>query len=115
MRGALKERTNNDTGEHRHGLKQYSGKHGNFKEPDDHDTAEQGGRALRHLYDMRPEAAALAIDSLKTAHPGHPIGHFLDGLVVWWDIPPVLSELSRIHLSPPRRTTPRSSRGHPLH
>ena len=67
----------------------WSGPYGSIL--DDHETAEQGGRALRHLYDMRPEAAQSAIDSLKAAHPGHPIGFFLEGLVVWWDILPVLS------------------------
>ncbi len=67
----------------------WSGPYGSIL--DDHETAEQGGRALHHLYDMRPEAAEAAIDSLKAAHPGHPIGYFLDGLVVWWDILPVLS------------------------
>jgi tetratricopeptide (TPR) repeat protein len=73
----------------------WSGPYGSIL--DNHATAEQGGRALRHLYDMRPEAAQSAIDSLKAAYPGHPIGHFLDGLVVWWDILPELSVADTRH------------------
>ncbi|MBO6575376.1 MAG: tetratricopeptide repeat protein [Rhodothermales bacterium] len=58
---------------------------------DDPDTFAQGGRALQHLYDMNPAAARATIDSLKAAHPRHPIGPYLEGLTVWWEILPVLS------------------------
>jgi tetratricopeptide (TPR) repeat protein len=58
---------------------------------DDTETADRGARALRMLYDMDSAGARLAIDSLKQAYPGHPIGPFLDGLVIWWRILPDLS------------------------
>ncbi|NNE71927.1 MAG: hypothetical protein HKN29_16400 [Rhodothermales bacterium] len=67
----------------------WSGDYGSIL--DDPETAAQGGRALSHLYDMRPAQARAVIDSLKADYPGHPIGFFLDGLVVWWDILPVIS------------------------
>jgi tetratricopeptide (TPR) repeat protein len=58
---------------------------------DDPDTAAQGERALRYIYDMRPADAVAVIDSLKARYPGHPMGPFLDGLVIWWEILPVIS------------------------
>ncbi len=58
---------------------------------DDAETADRGARALRLLYDMDSEGAKLAIDSLKQDYPDHPIGPFLDGLVIWWQILPELS------------------------
>lgn len=67
----------------------WSGPYGSIM--DDPATAARGARALTHLYDMRPSEARSVIDSLKAEHPGHPIGDFLDGLVIWWDILPVIS------------------------
>lgn len=57
---------------------------------DNPQTAAQGRRALVALYDMDLGRATLIIDSLKTRHPGHPVGPFLEALVIWWQILPNL-------------------------
>lgn len=64
---------------------------------DDAATVALGKEGLAALYGGRLDEAARIFARLKTKHPGHPIGPFLEGLVIWWQILPDLTEDDRTH------------------
>ncbi|MEQ9103135.1 MAG: tetratricopeptide repeat protein [Rhodothermales bacterium] len=54
-------------------------------------------QALEDLYNMRFDRAEAAADRIRDRHPGHPVGPFLDGLIVWWKILPNLTVEDHSH------------------
>ena len=53
---------------------------------DDPRVQDLGKKGLDHLYNMEREAAKEAFDAIESLYPDHPIGPFLRGLNIWWDI-----------------------------
>ena len=47
---------------------------------------ELGRQGLDFLYNMQREQAKVAFDEIEALYPKHPIGPFLQGLNIWWDI-----------------------------
>ncbi len=47
---------------------------------------ELGKKGLDHLYDMEQDQAAVYFDRIEALYPRHPVGPFLKGLNIWWDI-----------------------------
>lgn len=46
----------------------------------------QGKEGLDLLYDMRAEAARERFEAIDDRYPDHPVGPFLEGLNLWWNI-----------------------------
>ncbi len=53
---------------------------------DDPRVQELGKIGLDHLYNMEREEASAAFDAIEELYPDHPIGPFLQGLNIWWDV-----------------------------
>ena len=53
---------------------------------DDPRVQKWGKRGLDHLYNMEREEAAAAFNEIETMYPKHPVGPFLKGLNIWWDV-----------------------------
>ncbi len=53
---------------------------------DDPRVKELGEKGLNHLYNMESEQAAAAFDEIEKLYPKHPVGPFLSGLNIWWDV-----------------------------
>ena len=53
---------------------------------DDPRVQELGRIGLDHLYGMRRDEAINAFNAIEELYPEHPIGPFLRGLTIWWDI-----------------------------
>jgi tetratricopeptide (TPR) repeat protein len=53
---------------------------------DDPRVRRLGRIGLDHLYDMRKAEARAAFAEIEALYPDHPIGPFLRGLDIWWDI-----------------------------
>ncbi|MEM8486766.1 MAG: hypothetical protein AAF564_14535 [Bacteroidota bacterium] len=53
---------------------------------DDPRVQELGKLGLDHLYNMEREKASEAFDAIEELYPGHPVGPFLQGLNIWWDV-----------------------------
>ena len=53
---------------------------------DDPRVQELGKVGLDHLYNMEREKASEAFDAIEELYPDHPIGPFLQGLNIWWDV-----------------------------
>ena len=47
---------------------------------------EIGKRGLDHLYNMEREEAEAAFNEIEALYPKHPVGPFLRGLNIWWDV-----------------------------
>ena len=45
-----------------------------------------GREGLDHLYNMETDEANAAFARIEALYPDHPVGPFLRGLNVWWDI-----------------------------
>ncbi len=45
-----------------------------------------GKKGLDHLYNMERVEAKAAFDAIEDIYPDHPVGPFLRGLNVWWDV-----------------------------
>lgn len=59
-----------------------------LSDPELHADATQ---ALNDLYNMRFARAQAATARIKVRYPDHPVGPFLDGLILWWRILPSLT------------------------
>lgn len=64
---------------------------------DDPLTARLGDEGLQALYDARFDDARALFDRIEARHPEHPIGPFLQGLLLWWRILPDLAEGDRTY------------------
>ena len=53
---------------------------------DDPRVLELGKKGLDHLYNMEKDKATEAFEQINELYPRHPIGPFLKGLNIWWDI-----------------------------
>ncbi len=53
---------------------------------DDPRVQELGKLGLDYLYNMEREKAKEAFDAIEELYPDHPVGPFLRGLNVWWDV-----------------------------
>lgn len=53
---------------------------------DDPRVRRLGKEGLDHLYNMEREEAEVAFDAIEAMYPDHPVGPFLRGLNIWWDI-----------------------------
>ena len=53
---------------------------------DDPRVQELGKQGLDHLYNMEREEAAKVFDEIEKLYPKHPVGPFLKGLNIWWDV-----------------------------
>ncbi len=53
---------------------------------DDPRVQELGKVGLDHLYNMERIEATAAFDAIEELYPKHPIGPFLRGLNIWWDV-----------------------------
>lgn len=53
---------------------------------DDPRVQELGKKGLDHLYNMERDEARQAFDAIEEIYPNHPVGPFLRGLNVWWDV-----------------------------
>ncbi|MEZ4702418.1 MAG: hypothetical protein R2834_18945 [Rhodothermales bacterium] len=53
---------------------------------DDPRVRELGKIGLEHLYNMEKEEANAAFLQIEALYPDHPVGPFLKGLNIWWDI-----------------------------
>ena len=59
---------------------------------DDPQVQALGEEGLALLYDMKLPEAEAVFDRIETRFPDHPIGPFLKGLLVWWQILPDLHD-----------------------
>ena len=53
---------------------------------DDPRVKELGKKGLDHLYNMERAEAEKAFNEIEKLYPRHPVGPFLKGLNIWWDI-----------------------------
>ena len=53
---------------------------------DDPRVQELGKLGLDHLYNMERDEAKEAFDAIEELYPNHPVGPFLRGLNIWWDV-----------------------------
>jgi tetratricopeptide (TPR) repeat protein len=53
---------------------------------DDPRVQDLGMKGLDHLYNMERDQAAAYFDQIEKLYPGHPVGPFLRGLNIWWDV-----------------------------
>jgi tetratricopeptide (TPR) repeat protein len=59
---------------------------------DDPLVQQWGEDGLDLLYTMKSAEARALFDRIEERYPGHPIGPFLNGLIVWWEIMPDLND-----------------------